>query len=875
MIMATVLDEASPGQLAQVHRILSPAVDCTGQRVVELAFRRWLHLDSSDWAEAEIVVSVDGENWTPVWRNGLDGVADTAWQEVRYDITSIAAGQPTVYVGFSLGPLRNALPPAGWHVDDVRLQNGVEDQVIARLDVPATHWLQGEVFEARIMVKEQLAEVHGFLGGAFDLTYDPLALELASPASADQVIHPPFNEVKTEGAFTVGRITGLGGVTLEEGHGDGAETLFATLHFRATLPGVSTMTLSANAAGCVLPLPVGSVGTARIRCSESLAIHVEPPPVIPSLELHLEGPTNTLVSGDEFEVRVIVRENHTQARGFLGGGVDLFYDDRLVEPVTPLDLATIVDPAFQSLGILSGALAESRIDELGGVTLKEGLADGTFVAYLRVPFHAKRTGRPVFGLGPAQAGLVLASPVGELPSADVSWPPTLELEILDWPETQVTPAVPPWSNRPSLDLFATGTGIVEYRFSLNGSAWSAARPIHEVIQLRSLADGSHQLRLTGRNARGTWQPESAATLVAWQVDTRPPAPPALLEAVPPIGSWTRHADTLLSWKAGTDGHSGLAGYRVVWSGSVAPPPLTGELVTVLPAKHTATVSGEHWGHIAALDNAGNTSEVVTLGPIRFDLDPPAMILPDQVRVIREMRIPVQTSDSHSGIHTVVWRTAGADEGKVILMDGGLGGVTARAITNGTFQIEATATDVAGNSTFRALELVMERRPPRIVEVLIASGSSVVTQSQISLVMTFDPGDADHLEYQLAVNGRAGDWRSLTVSPTSQTLLAELGNEEGRKELCIVVRDVDYPYSAYLSPSHCAEVRFEPSVRLGPPRLSDGFLELTWIGQSGWVLQSTEDLGHPFWRTLPESRGKQSIRIPITGVQTFFRLSSED
>lgn len=875
MILATVLDQTSPGQIAQVHRIISPAVDCTGQRVVELAFRRWLTLDASDWAEAELAVSVDGENWTPVWRNGLDGVADTAWQEVRYDITSIAAGQPTVYVGFSLGPWHHALPLAGWHVDDIRLHHGVEDQVIARLDVPATHWLQGEVFEARILVQEQIAEVHGFLGGAFDLTYDPSALQLASPASADQVIHPPFNHVKTEGAFTVGRITGLGGVTLEEGHGDGAEALFATLQFRALLPGVSTLTLSANPTGCVLPLPVGSVGTARIRCSEPLSIHVQPPPVIPSLDLHLEGPTHSLVSGDVFEVRVVVRENHPQARGFLGGGVDLFYDDSLVEPVTPLDLAAIVDPAFQSLGILSGALAESRIDELGGVTLKEGLADGTFVTYLRVPFHARRVGRPVFGLGPAQAGLVLASPVGEIASADVSWPPTLELQILDWPEAQVASTVPPWSNQPSLDLWVTGTGIVEYRFSLNGGAWSAARPIQEVIQLRSLADGSHQLRLIGRNARGTWQPESAATLVAWQVDTRAPAAPALLEAVPPIGSWTGHSDTLLSWKASTDGHSGLAGYRVAWSGSAAPPLLTGELVTDLPARYTATVSGEHWGHIAALDNAGNTSVVVTLGPIRFDQDPPQLILPDQVRAMREMRIPIHASDVHSGLHTVVWRTSEADAGNVLLMDAGPGGVTARAITNGTFQIEATATDVAGNATFRTLELVMERRPPHIVEVLIASGSGVVTQSRIPLVLTLDPGDADHLEYQLAVNGRADAWRSLSVSPIPQTVLADLGNDEGRKELCLVVRDGDYPYSAYGSPSHCAEVRLEPSARLGPPRLSNGFLELTWIGASGWVLQTTEDLGHPFWRTLPESRGQQSIRVPITGVQTFFRLANEN
>jgi hypothetical protein len=428
-ILATSLNGIPPSYFTTPYRIVSPAVDCSAQRLVELSFNRWLQIDSSDWAQAEVAVSVDGLDWVPVWRNGLEGVRDESWQEMRYDITDIAAFQPTVYVSFSLGPQYFASPSTGWHIDDVRLQTGAESPVKARLEIGSTNVLAGQIFEARIWVKEDLSEVSGVRGGAFDILYDATGLQLVSPANPAAIVVAPFNQVKTAGEFTPGRITGLGGATLTNGFGNGEYALFAKLQFRPLKPGTFDLSLEPGSAGCVLPLPIGLVNKARVLCESPGELQVNPAPIVPDLEFRLEGPTNRVKVGDSFEVRVAVRENHPLASGFLGGAVDLYFDSILAEPILPLDLASIVHTSYQSLGILSGTVAENRIDELGGVTLAKGLGDGTFITYLRVPFRAKSLGTLEFTLGFSASGLVLASPVGEIPESSVDMGPPLQVTV--------------------------------------------------------------------------------------------------------------------------------------------------------------------------------------------------------------------------------------------------------------------------------------------------------------------------------------------------------------------------------------------------------------------------------------------------------------
>lgn len=804
MILATGLESGPPAYLGRVDRMVSPAVDCSGESVVELSFQRWLVIDSSDWSQAAVELSLDGENWEAVWRNGPEGVNDDSWRELRYDISEIAAGHPTVYVGFSFGPQFNALGLPGWHIDDVRLDGG-PDQVLARLSGPAGARTLGQVFDVRILVQERVAEVNGILGGSFDVTYDPTGLQLVSPARADSVVNPPFNELQTAGAFAAGHITGLGGVTVTEGVGDATEAVFATLQFRAIQTGTFAVSLEAAGAGCALPSPIGRVSPARVQCGSPLAVQVNPTPAVPWVEFLLQGPSEAVVTGDEFELQVAVRENVAAAPGFLGGAIDLFFDESLVEPLTPLDLAAIIDPAFQSLGILSGAVAESRLDELGGVTLTEGLADGTFLTYLRVPFRATRPGRPVFEIGPSQAGLVLANPVGPVADQDVSWGALLELEIVDWPVAEIPTLIPEWVKEPRLDLVVGGVDIVEYRYSLDGAGWSAVRPVAEVLSLIGLADGAHTVRVLGRNARGVWQDAAAATAASWRVDTSPPSTPGLVSSDPPAGQWSRIQECSLVWQTASDGQSGLAGYRVAWTGSASPPALTGDPMPSLPALYAFPASGEFWCHVAASDRAGNASSVVSVGPFRHDRLAPDLTLPGLVQASGEVWIPLQVTEAHSGVASVEWLPIGAAAQSVQLTEAGVSGARVRSDSNGSFPIRVTVEDRAGNSASQSTELLFNRRPPSVLEFVLNGGKPTTQDTLVPGRLSLDTGDAQRLDYRLVVAGLESSWAPLVGSGSPRTIPVDLGKIDGWKEACVQLRDADYPSSAYTSSALCTSI----------------------------------------------------------------------
>ena len=66
---------------------------------------RWLGVEQGQYDEARVQVSNNGVTWTPVWSNpNNEDVEDTQWTECVYDISSIADGQPQVYVRWVMGP---------------------------------------------------------------------------------------------------------------------------------------------------------------------------------------------------------------------------------------------------------------------------------------------------------------------------------------------------------------------------------------------------------------------------------------------------------------------------------------------------------------------------------------------------------------------------------------------------------------------------------------------------------------------------------------------------------------------------------------------------------------------------------------------------
>ncbi len=98
---------------------------------VELQFQRWLNSDFAPYVYATVEASADGTNWTPVFTNFAGPITDNAWTNVQYDLSSVADGQPAVYVrwGYQVSP--SAFAYSGWNIDDVQFLGSSQLSVTA------------------------------------------------------------------------------------------------------------------------------------------------------------------------------------------------------------------------------------------------------------------------------------------------------------------------------------------------------------------------------------------------------------------------------------------------------------------------------------------------------------------------------------------------------------------------------------------------------------------------------------------------------------------------------------------------------------------------------------------------------------------------
>ena len=94
--------------------------NCRHYENMKLKFARWLNSDAPEYVINTIEVSKDGSSWQRVWENpGV--VTDENWQEVEYEIGSVADDQETVYIRWGYQVLERAYPYSGWNIDDVQL----------------------------------------------------------------------------------------------------------------------------------------------------------------------------------------------------------------------------------------------------------------------------------------------------------------------------------------------------------------------------------------------------------------------------------------------------------------------------------------------------------------------------------------------------------------------------------------------------------------------------------------------------------------------------------------------------------------------------------------------------------------------------------
>lgn len=107
-----------PNDIPEEKSIISPPIDCTGQDLIFLKFRRWLNVEGNGSDRARIYVSTNGNDWTQVWENPPIDLKDNQWIPMVLDISEIASNQSTLYIKFTLGPNNSSRRFSGWNIDD-------------------------------------------------------------------------------------------------------------------------------------------------------------------------------------------------------------------------------------------------------------------------------------------------------------------------------------------------------------------------------------------------------------------------------------------------------------------------------------------------------------------------------------------------------------------------------------------------------------------------------------------------------------------------------------------------------------------------------------------------------------------------------------
>jgi len=113
------------------YHLTSTDIDCSDLTQVQLKFWRWLGVETYVYDHAYVRVSNNGTNWVEIWSN-TDYVEDSSWSQHEFDISSVADGEETVYLRWTMGTTDSSWRYCGWNIDDVEIW-GIEADPCAGL----------------------------------------------------------------------------------------------------------------------------------------------------------------------------------------------------------------------------------------------------------------------------------------------------------------------------------------------------------------------------------------------------------------------------------------------------------------------------------------------------------------------------------------------------------------------------------------------------------------------------------------------------------------------------------------------------------------------------------------------------------------------
>ena len=108
-----------PNNLPETHLTAGP-LNFYGMYSSQLVFWRWLGVESPEYDHAYVRVSSNGQDWVDIWANEEE-MTGGSWNQVSYDISSVADDQTQVYIRWTMGSTDGGWTYCGWNIDDVEI----------------------------------------------------------------------------------------------------------------------------------------------------------------------------------------------------------------------------------------------------------------------------------------------------------------------------------------------------------------------------------------------------------------------------------------------------------------------------------------------------------------------------------------------------------------------------------------------------------------------------------------------------------------------------------------------------------------------------------------------------------------------------------